>query len=278
MESIITKRSLELGGSFDSIKNKIETDSKYCGLKKLCTFYPDEKRLEYCTERIYPGEHPGRIPILFLFSNPHPDSVRRGLFFSGPHSKAFWRRLFESKHLGMLPSDEINIECWDESTPKRLGQLMVEGRYKSKFLLYFHCYYPVPTNQLPDFTSLFRRDAEPRKTIDMTSKTELVQLTKEKDIKHIVAFTVPLFRMITKTNRPGWRDLINRAKHDFLANAFPKDEDVEERPARLSLGNANDVDVYMGLDTRWKNVTTREGERYFSLILDAIFKTILETN
>lgn len=56
------------------------------------------------------------------------------------------------------------------------------------------------------------------------------------------------------------------------------DEDVEERQARLSLGNANDVDVYIGLDTRWKNVTAREGERYFSLILDAIFKTILETN
>lgn len=44
------------------------------------------------------------------------------------------------------------------------------------------------------------------------------------------------------------------------------------------MGNANDVDVYIGLDTRWKNVTAREGERYFSLILDAIFKTILETN
>jgi len=278
LELIITKRSLELGGSFDSIKNKIEADSKYCGLKKLCKFYPDEKRLEYCTERIYPSEHPDRIPILFLLSNPHPDSVRHGLLFSEPHSKAFWQRLFESKHFRMRPTDEINIECWDESTPKRLGQLMVESRYGSDFLLYFHCFYPVPTNQLQDFESLFKWDTELRKAIDVTSKTELVRLTKEKDIKHIVAFTVPLFRMITKTNRPGWRDLINRAKHDFLANDFPKDEDVEERLERLSLGNENDVDVYMGLDTRWKNVTTREGERYFSLILDAIFKTILETN
>jgi hypothetical protein len=155
---------------------------------------------------------------------------------------------------------------------------MVEGRYESVFLLYFHCFYPVPTNQLQDFESLFKRDAEPRKAIDMASKTELVRLTKEKGVKNIVAFTVPLFRMITKTGKPGWRDLIKRAKHDFLTNDFPKDEDVEERRARLSLGNANDIDVYMGLDTRWKNVTTRKGGRYFTLILDAIFKRILETN
>jgi len=76
-----------------------------------------------------------------------------------------------------------------------------------------------------------------------------------------------------KTSKPGWRDLINRAKHDF-----PKDEDVEERRERLSLASANGVDVYMGLDTRWKNVTTRKGERFFTLILDAIFKRILEKN
>lgn len=278
MEPIITKRSLKLGTSFDSIKKKIETDAKYCGLKKLCKFYPDEKRLEYCTERIYPSERTGRIPILFLLSNPHPDSVRRGLFLSEPHSKAFWQRLFESKHFRMRPSDEINIEYWDESTPKRLGQLMVEGQYESVFLLYFHCFYPVPTNQLQDFKSLFKRDAEPRKVIDMASKTELVRLTKEKDVKHIVAFTVPLFQMITKTSKPGWRDLINRAKHDFLTDDFPEDEDVEERRERLSLANANDIDVYMGLDTRWKNVTTRKGERFFTLILDAIFKRILEKN
>ncbi len=97
---------------------------------------------------------------------------------------------------------------------------MVEGQYESDFLLYFHGFYPVPTNQLRDFKSLFKRDAEPRKVIDMASITELVRLTKEKDVKHIVAFTVPLFRMITKTSKPGWRDLINRAKHDFLTDDF----------------------------------------------------------
>lgn len=110
-------------------------DKKVWILNKLCKFYPDEKRLEYCTERIYPSKHTGHIPILFLLSNPHPDSVRRGLFLSEPRSKAFWQRLFESKHFRIRPSDEINIECWDESTPKRLGQLMVEDQYESDFLL-----------------------------------------------------------------------------------------------------------------------------------------------
>jgi hypothetical protein len=135
----------------------------------------------------------------------------------------------------------------------------------------------VPTNQLQDFKSLFKRNSELWKGIDMASKTELVRLTKEKEVKHIVAFTVPLFRMITKTSKPGWRDLVKCAKHDFPTSDFPKDEDVEERRAKLSLGNEDDVDVYMGLDTRWKNVTNRKGERYFTLILDAIFERIVET-
>jgi len=217
LEPIITKQSLKLGSNFDSIKRKIETDSKYCGLRKLCKFYPDEKRIEYSTERIYPSERPGRIPILFLFSNPHPDSVRRGLLFSEPRSKAFWQRLFESKYFRMRTDDEINLEHWNESTPKRLGQLMVEGRYESDFL-------------------------------------------------------VPLFQMITQTSKPGWRGLIKRPKYDF-----PRDEEVEKRRAKLSMGNIDDIDVYMSLDTRWKNVTTRKGERYFALILNAILNSILKT-
>jgi len=272
LEPIITKQSLKLGSNFDSIKRKIETDSKYCGLRKLCKFYPDEKRIEYSTERIYPSERPGRIPILFLFSNPHPDSVRRGLLFSEPRSKAFWQRLFESKYFRMRTDDEINLEHWNESTPKRLGQLMVEGRYESDFLLYSHCFYPVPTNQLQDFKNLFKGDAEARKAINIESRTELIRLAKKENVKHIVVFTVPLFQMITQTSKPGWRGLIKRPKYDF-----PRDEEVEKRRAKLSMGNIDDIDVYMSLDTRWKNVTTRKGERYFALILNAILNSILKT-
>ena len=280
MEPIIVRRSLHLGASFDSVKKKIETDAKYAGLRRLCEFYPDEKRLEYDTERIYPPECVERISILFLFSNPHPDSVRRGLFFSEPHSRAFWQRLFESEHFRMRPSDEneIHIECWDKTTPKRLGKLMVEGRYKSGFLLYFHCLYPVPTNQLKDLESLFNSDTELWKAFVRTSQEELVRLINEKDIKHIVAFTVPLFQMMTETNKPGWRDLVSSAKNDYPTGDFPKDECVAERHARLFLADANDADVYMGLDTRWKNVVARKKERYFTLILDAILKKIRESD
>ena len=52
LKPIIAPRSLELGDSFDNIKNRIESDSRYAGLKKLCKFYSQENRVEYSTERI----------------------------------------------------------------------------------------------------------------------------------------------------------------------------------------------------------------------------------
>ncbi len=282
LKPIITSRSLELGDNFDDIKDKIESDKRYAGLEKLCQFYDKGKRLEYCTERIHPNhsEHPARMPILLLFSNPHPDSVRRGLFLSGPHSRPFWQRLFESDHL-RLSVGEINLKCWDESTPKVLGQLMLEGKYKSKFLLYFHCLWPIPTNQVADLKRLFASKPQLWERVDKDSEKELVQLIEYEQIKSVVTFTGEVFGVVTgvrKAEYKGRRDQIKHAVNDFL-----KDGNTEEYWERLSFYHAeakfsNNVDVYLGLDTHAKNWGKGMKRRYFTLVLDMIFKRILETN
>ena len=284
LKPIITPRSLELGDRFDDIKNRIESDSRYAGLKKLCKFYSQENRVEYSTERIYPNhsEHPARIPILFLFSNPHPTSVASGLLLSEPHSRTFWERLFESDYFHMPADAKINLECWDnKSTPEPLGQLMLEGKYKSDFLVYFHCLWPIPTNQLADLKRLFPSKSLLWKKINEDSLEELAELVGHEQIKHIVVFTGEVFHLITGVNKAdykGRRDKIKCAAIDFL-----KDGDIEKYWKRLSFCHAkakfsNGVDIYLALDTRSKNLKI-EGmkKRYFTWALDMILKGTLET-
>ena len=285
LKPIITRRSLELGDNFDNIKNKIESDSRYAGLKKLelCEFYPEEKRFEYSTERIYPNhsEHYDRIPILLLFSNPHPNSVRRGLFLSEPHSQTFWQRLFESEYFCMTPDEKINLERWDKSTPRFLGQLMLEGKYKGELLLYFHCLWPIPTNQVADLKRLFASTPQLWGKINEDGLKELAELIKHEQVKHIVVFTGEVFHLITGANKAdykGRRDKIKCAVNDYL-----KDRNIKNYWERLSFcrakaGFSNDVDVYLALDTRSKNLKI-EGtkKRYFTFAIDMILKRILET-
>ena len=283
LQPIITSRSLELDDNFDDIVSKIENDSRYAGLKELCEFYSQENRVEYSTERIHPNhsEHPTRIPLLLLFSNPHPDSVASGLFLSERHSQTFWQRLFESDHF-RLTCGEINLECWDDkSTPELLGQLMLEGKYESDdFLLYFHCLWPIPTNQVADLKRLFASNPLLWGKINEDGLEELRELIKHEQIKHIVVFTGEIFHLITgvsEADLKGRRDKIKCA-----VNNFRKDGDIENYWRRLSFCHAkakfsNDVDAYLNLDTRSKNVGKGMKKRYFTFALDMILKGILET-
>ena len=281
LQPIITSRSLELSDNFDDIVSKIENDSRYAGLKELCEFYSQENRVEYSTERIHPNhsEHPTRIPILFLFSNPHPDSVASGLFLSERHSRTFWQRLFESDHF-RLTCGEINLVCWDERTPELLGQLMLEGKYESKFLLYFHCLWPIPTNQVADLKRLFASNPPLWGKINEDGLEKLRELIKHEQIKHIVVLTGEIFHLITGANKAaykGRRDLIKCAVNDYLA-----DRNIKNYWERLSFCHAkasfsNDVDVYLGLDTRSKNMGKGMKKRYFTFALDMILNGILET-
>jgi len=281
MKPIITTESLKLDDGFDDIKKKIETESKYDSLKKLCKFNIEKKRLVYPTEGIYPNrsEHTKRIPVLFLFSNPYPESVEIGLFLSEPHSRTFWQRLFESEYL-CLPVRGIDLKHWGSSTAKQLGRLMLKGEYKSHFLLYFHCLWPIPTKKPEHLKSLFKSKARLWAAIERSSMEELARLTKNEQIKHIVAFAGPTFKAVTGVNEntyKGWRDRIKHAVDDYR-----KDEDLEKYWESLSGGYAktrlgqNDVEVYLGLDTRSKNLGKEMEKRYFTWAFDMIFSRILK--
>jgi len=280
LKPVVTSRSLELGDYFDDVVNSIKSDS--C-LECLYKPYPKEKRIEYFTESIYPNhsEHPDRIPILFLFSNPHPDSVRRGLFLSEPHSQTFWERLFESDHFHMLPDGEVNLESWDEQTPELLGQLILKGKYCSPFLLYFHCFWPLPTKQVADLKKLFVSIPPLWEKINKDAREELAELTKREQIGFIVVFTGEIFQLITgakKADYKGRRDKIKRAVIDYL-----KDRNIKNYWDSLSFchakaGFSNDVDVYLSLDTRSKNLKIERAEqRYFTVAIDMILKRVTES-
>jgi len=280
LRSIITQQSFELGDGFADVKEKIESDPKKYGHLKLG---PDKKQIEYCTERIRPNrsEHRARIPILFLFSNPHPDSVRRGLFLSEPHSRTFWQRLFESDYFHMRKDAKINLECWDnKSTPEALGQLMLDAKYKSKFLLYFHCLWPIPTNQVADLKALFGSNRQLWEKFNEDSQKELAQLVKHEQIKHIVVFTGDVFNLITGTNKAsykGRRALIKHAIIDYLKDKNIKSYWEKVHFCHSKANFSNDVDVFLSLDTARKNVGKGMKKRYFTLAVDMILKEILQT-
>jgi hypothetical protein len=180
-----------------------------------------------------------------------------------------------------MPSGErINLTGWDKSTPKRLGELMLEGKYKSRFLLYFHCLLPIPTRQPTDSKILFKSKPLLWERLKSSGMAELIQLIKDERIKHIVVFAGPTFKAVTGTNEDtykGWRDKIMHAVDDYL-----KYEDTEKYWKSLSAGYAkaklgsNNVEVYLGLDTWSKNLGKGMEKRYFTWALDMILDRILQ--
>lgn len=279
LKQIIIDKRLKLGDSFTDIKQRINTNRKrYAGLNI------GENELVYHTERIYPkhSKHRQRIPVLFLFSNPHPESVKKGLFLSGPHSRTFWQRLSEiDKNYLQLPPGAVNLERWDESIPG-LREIMLRGDYKSPFLLYFHCLWPIPTRQVRDLKELFNSKSKLWAEVERSGREELDRLIKDEQIKHIVVFSSELFRVITRANKNEvrkWRDKVQCALGEFQ-----RDGDKDKYWRVLSSGyvkkkfNSNDMEIYLGLNTRAKNVWNEaKTQRYFTLALDMIFTKIKET-
>lgn len=273
-KSIITERELALGKYFASIKDKIKTDYKYFGQKDLYVFDNDKEMLKYKTEHIHPArlKHPNRIPILFLFSNPHPQSVAKGLFLSEPHSQKFWLRLFQSKYFCLSKDMPIDLIKWNEKTPSSLGDLMLNGNYHSDFILYFHCLWPIPTNQVADLKKLF---APIWNEIKSDGLNDLKTLIKKQGIEHIMTFTGEVYSELTG-NEPhkGRRDAVMQAVKVYL-----KEKNESKYLESLKYNHAlsrfdNKVNVYLALDTRSKNMGRELEKRPFTSIIDKILGNI----
>jgi len=279
--NVVTTKSLVLDtdDDFNDLKQRIESDPRYAGLKKLCRYHFREKRIDYLTESIYPNRenNPDRIPVLFLFSNPYPDSVSRCLFLSEPHSRGFWGRLSESHHFNDTKLQQLVREWDDSTTPMRIAQFMVQGKYENPFLLYFHCLWSIPTNQVGDLKRLFKGKGELwNEKVDKVSKEELQSLIDDWEIKHIVVFPSVIFNEITAQIAPkGWRGSIKDA-----VDTFRKDRNITRYWESLSGGDAqykssSDVHVYLALDTRRKDWGKGMDKRYFTWAIDMILDRIL---
>lgn len=274
MKQIIMQRSLKLGDSSPEIKREIGADAnkRYTGLKVK------KNELVYCTEGIYPdhSKHCHRIPVLFLFSNPHPESVEKGLFLSEPHSRTFWQRLFESDFIRLPSSQQIYLEHWDKSTPDLIKELMIEGKYDSPFLLYFHCLYSIPTRQLADLRRLFKGEPQLWAEVKESSRKELCMLVEDEQIQHIVVFSVKVFREITGAGGDTckkWLDKVKCAIDDNKHDVNKYWEILSAGDAKTKLGSC-DAKIYLGLNTRVKNIGKGMKKRYFTLALDMILARI----
>lgn len=287
---LVTMKSLELDNDadFDDIKKRIESYPIYAGLKKLCCFHLEEKRIDYLTESIHPNREKkdrDRIPVLFLFSNPHPDSVSRCLFFSEPHSRAFWERLSESDYFKKdVKLMKKWVKNWDDSTtPKEIAQFMLQGKYENPFLLYFHCLWSIPTKKPEHLKSLFKGNRQLwEEKVNGVGKEELRRLVEDQKIKHIIVFPAPIFYEITRVRAlevKEWQRSVMRA--DCFSGNKEKDREKywATRPypyvAKAKLPNGvNDVDVYLAFDTHAKNwgkaIGKETGKRYFMWVIDMI--------
>ena len=133
---------------------------------------------------------------------------------------------------------------------------------------------------MADLKGLFASTPQLLGKINEDGQKELAQLVRHEQIKRIVVFTGEVFHLITGANKAdykGRRDLIKYAVIYYL-----KDGDIKKYWERLSFCHAkakfsNDVDAYLTLDTRSKNMGKGMEKRYFTFALDMILKRILET-
>jgi len=267
MRQIVVAKRLRLGSSFRQIESKAKANCRYEALleNKVWRFDPEKNELVYLTERIYPSRtaHPERIPVLFLFSNPHPDSVARGLFLSELYSRAFWQRLLEvNEDYLRFPCGAINPSRWADSI-NGLVQTLLNGGYESPFLLYFHCLYPIPTRKPEDLKALFGLAPDIWEQIKMSSRRELVRLIRQEQLKHVVVFSVRVFRAITNTGVRGWAT--KKAIEEFFQ---------EGGEGRCQEVDSNGVRIYLTLHTRAKNWKDDRGQYYFTRFLNLIFAAI----
>jgi hypothetical protein len=187
----------------------------------------------------------------------------------------------------MSPNHCLNLEHWSKSTPEELGQLMLQGKYDSPFLFYFHCLWPIPTNQVPDLKRIFRADKRLKEKVEEAGRKELEEIIEAQQIKHIIVFAAPIFKQITegKTAPKDWRNLTKSVvdrEVEWLNNPASRiwegTPDSHHWPL-LSEGqgkyiSSSDVEVYLGLDTRYKNLGKDMERRCFTRVIDMILQVI----
>lgn len=281
--SIIQEQTLNLSNQFETIRETIQTQDAFLNLSSICSFDEHEKSITFKTEKIYPTKPPKNTKsVIFLFSNPHPLSVKAGMYLSEPRSQAFWKRVFACKC--MQPSRKLadSIAHWSNSTIDTLSTNLLNPAYSDQITLFFDCLESLPTNQYIDLKKIFlkKKGKELRKNILQNPGFEhLYEISKKNNIASWVVFSAEAYRNII--------GLSNIAKYAPKRIRGAIDQYHLEKDSENFWHSLNDlkktvmikdtkVTVYLSLIARRKNDKTPDGERYFTLMLDQIFKDIIK--
>lgn len=281
MNTIIREQKIILNDQYDSIKTRIKRLDDFVNLASICSFNDEQESLTFKTEKIHPEITGDKFTsLMFLFSNPHPLSVKAGLFLSEPRSRSFWQRLFECNHIN--PPEKIMkaIKNWTSSTPEILSDCLLKGEYDSKFRLFFDCLESLPTNQYGDLKKLFqtKKGRTLRQfVLQAPGLQNLIEISQQNNIRTWIAFSVEAYRYLV-----GDKDIAKNAPKRICqaVDAYLEDGDTLKfwdslKDLKRTIPHGTDsITVYLALIARCKDWKTKNGERYFTIMLNQIFDQI----
>lgn len=283
MNTIISEQTIILNDQYDFIKTTINQHDDFKNLLKICLFNDEQRRLTFKTEKIHPeGTGKRYNSVMFLFSNPHPLSVKTGIFLSEPRSRSFWQRLFECKHLTVPDKIKEAITNWDSKTPEILSECLLSCDYSGRPRLFFDCLEALPTNQYGDLKKLFSRksgQALRKQALQNPGFQNLVEVSQQNNIKSWIVFSAEVYRYLvgeinTAKNAPN---RICKAIDDCLENNDTlKFWDSLKDLKRTIQYETCSITVYLALIARCKDWKTKNGEKYFTIMLNQILDDILK--
>ena len=281
MNTIIREQNIILNDQYDSIKTRIKQLDDFNNLSRICSFNDEQESLTFKTEKIHPEIIGDKFTsLMFLFSNPHPLSVKAGLFLSEPRSRSFWQRLFECNHINPPQKIKKAIKNWTSSTPEILSDCLLKGEYDSKFRLFFDCLESLPTNQYGDLKKLFQ--SKKGRTLRQSllrapGRQNLIEISQQNNIRTWIAFSVEAYRYLV-----GEKDIAKNAPNRICqsVDGYLEDGDTLKfwdslKDLKRTIQHGTDfITVYLALIARRKDWKTKNGERYFTIMLNQIFDQI----
>jgi hypothetical protein len=279
--SIIQDQTLYLNDLFEEIRETIQTQTVFANLLGISSFNIQDKSITYKTEKIYPNRlAQNTTPVVLVFSNPHPLSVQAGMYLSEPHSQAFWKRLFACRC--MQPPEELwdSILKWSNNTINILSNHLLDPDYSDKITLFFDCLESLPTNQYLDLNKIFRKKKGRelrRRILQDPGVDHLYNVSHKNNITSWIVFSAQAYRNIV-----GREDVAKiapkRIRSAIDQYQTQKDKEIfwkilEDLRIKIAI-NGQQIKVYLALIARRKNDKAKNGERYFTLMLDQIFKDI----
>ena len=282
VNTIISEQTIILGDQYDLIKSRIDEREVFRNLLEICRFNGEQGTLTFKTEKIHPeGTVKRDHTIMFLFSNPHPISVKMGYYFLEPQSRSFWQRLFECDHLSVPDNIKDSIINWGSSTPEILSECLLNCKYNNELRIFFDCLEALPTNQYRDLNKLFTGklgQALRKQVLQDPGLQNLVDVSHQNDIHTWIVFSSEAYRYLvreidTVKNAP---ERICRAIDDYLENndKFNFWDSLKDLKRTMEYGTYT-VTVYLTLIARRKNWNAKNGEKYFTVMLNQILDDIL---